>query len=138
MDESSDYLEGQMLIAMPHMEDPRFRRTLIYMCAHSDQGAMGLVVNKVMNNITFPDLLGQLGIDGSSIEREIQVFFGGPVEQSRGFVLHSSDYVQEASLVVNDHYSLTASIDVLKALADGNDRKIASWPSAIRVGPGTA
>ena len=105
---------------MPHMEDPRFRRTLIYMCAHSDQGAMGLVVNKVMNNITFPDLLDQLGIDGSSIEREIQVFFGGPVEQSRGFVLHSSDYVQEASLVVNDHYSLTASIDVLKALADGN------------------
>ncbi len=119
MGPDSGYLEGQMLIAMPGMEDPRFQRTLIYMCAHSDQGAMGLVVNKVMNNITFPDLLEQLGIQGSGLERDIQVFFGGPVEQSRGFVLHTSDYVQDASLVVNDVYSLTASVDVLKAIADG-------------------
>jgi len=120
MDSESDYLEGQMLIAMPGMEDPRFQRTLIYMCAHSDQGAMGLVVNKVMNNITFLDLLEQLGIQGSGLEQDIQVFFGGPVEQSRGFVLHTADYAQDASLVVNDQYSLTASVDVLKAIADGN------------------
>ena len=119
MDFESNYLEGQMLIAMPGMDDARFQRTLIYMCAHSDQGAMGLVVNKAMNNISFPDLMEQLGIQGKGIERDIQVFFGGPVEQSRGFVLHSSDYAQDASLVVNEEYSLTASVDVLQAIADG-------------------
>ncbi len=119
MGPDNGYLEGQMLIAMPGMEDPRFQRTLIYMCAHSGQGAMGLVVNKVMSNVTFPDLLEQLGIRGSGPERDVRVFFGGPVEQSRGFVLHTSDYMQDASLVINEDYSLTASIDVLKAIADG-------------------
>ena len=138
MESESDYLEGQMLIAMPGMEDPRFQRTLIYMCAHSDQGAMGLVVNKVMNNITFPDLLEQLGIHGSGLEQDIQVFFGGPVEQSRGFVLHTADYAQDASLVVNDEYSLTASVDVLKAIADGSGPdKMPDGAGLLRLGPGT-
>ena len=89
------------------------------MCAHSDQGAMGLVVNKVINDTTFSELLEQLGIQGAGPERDVQVSFGGPVEQSRGFVLHSTDYTQKASLVVNDNYSLTASIDVLEAIAAG-------------------
>lgn len=118
-----DYLEGQMLIAMPGMEDPRFKRALIYICAHSRHGAMGLVVNKAMTNITFPDLLEQLGVEGDAPPTDIEVFFGGPVEQSRGFVLHTADYAQESSLVVNDEYTLSASLDVLKAIADGRGPK---------------
>jgi putative transcriptional regulator len=119
MKHESGYLEGQMLIAMPGMADERFQRTLIYLCAHSAEGAMGLVVNKAMNNISFPELLEQLGIDGSKLDRKIQVYFGGPVEQSRGFVLHTPDYSQDASLPVDDRFVLTASVDVLRAIAEG-------------------
>jgi putative transcriptional regulator len=113
------YLPGQLLVAMPTMGDSRFQRTVIYMCAHSAQGAMGLVINKVLDNITFPDLLEQLGIEESTLEQRIQVHFGGPVEQTRGFVLHSSDYIQDSSLVIDETIALTASLDVLKAIASG-------------------
>jgi putative transcriptional regulator len=80
---------------------------------------MGLVINKVLDNITFPDLLEQLGIEESTLEQRIQVHFGGPVEQTRGFVLHSSDYIQDSSLVIDETIALTASLDVLKAIASG-------------------
>ena len=90
------YLSGRMLIAMPGIGDPRFERTLIYMCAHSSDGAMGIVVNKEAENITFPDLLERLGVIGEAEEirlppnlREMPVQIGGPVETGRGFVLHS-------------------------------------------------
>ncbi|MFA5122652.1 YqgE/AlgH family protein [Zavarzinia sp.] len=113
-------LEGKLLVAMPSMGDPRFERTVIYLCAHSAEGAMGLVVNKPADHITFPDLLGQLGIEtaGTNVER-IRVLSGGPVEAGRGFVLHSDDYNQPTTLEVGGHVALTATIDILRAIAAG-------------------
>ena len=119
MDEKSGYFEGQMLVAMPQMSDPRFARSVIYLCAHNAEGAMGLVVNKPINSITFPDLLSQLEIEECSPTKDISIHFGGPVESGRGFVLHSDDYMQEATLVVDQGIALTATVDVLKAIALG-------------------
>lgn len=113
------YLEGQLLIAMPSMGDPRFERTVIFMCAHSAQGAMGLVVNKLANQISFGELLEQLNIDAPVVKREMRVHFGGPVETGRGFVLHSADYQQESTLMVGKSVGLTATVDILRAIADG-------------------
>jgi len=116
---ASGYLDGQLLIAMPTMGDPRFQKTVIYMCAHSARGAMGLVVNKVIDRINFPDLLQQLKIDVDSPSEHIRVHFGGPVETGRGFVLHTADYRQEATLMVGEDVALTATVDILKAMAGG-------------------
>ena len=113
------YLPGQLLIAMPSMMDPRFEKSVIYMCAHNSDGAMGLVINRAIDSLTFPELLEQLEIDSGSGGDQIRVLFGGPVEQARGFVLHSPDYLQDASLVVDDNVVLTATIDILRAIADG-------------------
>jgi putative transcriptional regulator len=115
----SGYLAGQMLIAMPQMRDARFSRTVVYLCAHTKEGAMGLVINRMFNGLTFPDLLEQLNIEPTPLCDPIKIHFGGPVEAGRGFVLHSTDYVQETTLVVNDDVGLTATIDVLKAIANG-------------------
>ena len=123
MDEQSGFLEGKMLIAMPQMTDPRFARTVLFLCAHSTEGAMGLVVNKLVDSITFPDLLSQLNIDARGATENINVHFGGPVESGRGFVLHSDDYVQESTLVIDAGVSLTATTDVLKAIARGGGPK---------------
>ena len=112
-------LLGQLLVAMPGMQDPRFEKTVIYVCAHSTEGAMGLVVNKPCEEITFPDLLEQLGIEEYGASNRIDLHFGGPVESSRGFVLHSPDYLRDASQVVDEGVALTATIDILKAIASG-------------------
>ena len=119
MNKSSDYLEGQLLVAMPTMTDPRFQRSVIYMCAHSADGAMGLVINKVIDTIEFPDLLRQLSIEPDVPSAGIRVHFGGPVETGRGFVLHSDDYQQDATLRIRDGIALTATVDVLRAMAAG-------------------
>ncbi len=113
------YLSGQLLVAMPGMTDPRFEKTVIYMCAHNEDGAMGLVVNRAIDSMTFPEMLEQLEIDTPEAGDEIRVLFGGPVEQARGFVLHSPDYLQDASMVVDDQVALTATVDILRAIADG-------------------
>ncbi len=113
------YLDGQLLVAMPTMMDPRFERTVIYLCAHSADGAMGLVVNKILDSLSFPDLLRQLGIETAEVDERIRVHFGGPVESGRGFVLHSADYDHEATMQVRDGFALTATLDVLKAMAEG-------------------
>ena len=114
------YLTGQLLIAMPQMQDPRFARSVIYLCAHTPDGAMGLVVNKLMDNVSFPDLLDQLSIDADDVNDKIEVHFGGPVETGRGFVLHTADYVQDSTLVIDDTVALTATIDILKSIAQGS------------------
>lgn len=116
-----NYLTGQLLIAMPGMGDPRFDRSVIYMCAHSAEGALGLVVNRLVDHINFPDLLEQLDIETESPARQIRVHFGGPVETSRGFVLHSADYAQETTLRVTNQVGLTASIGILQAIARGTE-----------------
>lgn len=116
---STGYLAGQCLIAMPQMRDPRFARTVVFMCAHSAEGAMGLVVNRSLDAITFPDLLEQLGVEPTPLCDQIRVHFGGPVESGRGFVLHSADYAQDSTLMVDDSVGLTATVEVLKAIAGG-------------------
>lgn len=117
--EHDEYLVGQLLVAMPAMQDPRFAKSVIYMCAHSAEGAMGLVVNRTFEALTFPDLLEQLEIETTPLTDRINVHFGGPVETGRGFVLHSPDYLQDGSLVVNTGFALTATIDILKDIAAG-------------------
>jgi putative transcriptional regulator len=112
-------LTGQLLVAMPQMADPRFERTVIYLCAHSAEGAMGLVVNRLIESLTFPNLLEQLGVEAENGFADMPIHFGGPVESSRGFVLHSADYLQESTLVIDDEIALTATIDVLRAIASG-------------------
>ena len=113
------YLTGQLLVAMPQMLDPRFAKSVIYMCAHTEDGAMGLVVNKPMDKISFPDLLEQLGLEPPARDRELRVHFGGPVESGRGFVLHTADYVQDATMVIDERVAVTATTDILKDIADG-------------------
>lgn len=117
--QNDSYLAGQLLIAMPGMRDPRFSRSVVYMCAHNADGAMGLVINRVLETLTFPELLSQLGIDSARVAAPISVHFGGPVETGRGFVLHSADYVHEGTLVVDENMALTATVDILRAIAAG-------------------
>jgi putative transcriptional regulator len=116
----SGYFAGQMLIAMPQMRDPRFARSVVYLCAHTKEGAMGLVVNRLFNSLSFPELLDQLTIPSTPLCDQVRIHFGGPVEAGRGFVLHSNDYVQETTLMVDDEVGLTATIDVLKAISEGH------------------
>jgi putative transcriptional regulator len=113
------YLTGQLLVAMPQMRDPRFARSVIYMCAHNADGAMGLVVNRRVGSITFDDLLQQLGLGPNRRNDEIRIHFGGPVEQGRGFVLHSADYQQSGTMRVDEGVALTATLDILKEMAAG-------------------
>jgi putative transcriptional regulator len=112
-------LAGQLLVAMPQMADARFERSVIYLCAHSKDGALGLVVNRPFRKLTFPALLDQLDIERGPDTRPIRVLAGGPVEEGRGFVLHSDDYVREDTLKVEHGFALTATIEILKALAKG-------------------
>ena len=122
------YLDGQMLIAMPAMSDERFARSVIYVCAHSSEGAMGIVVNQPAQNIKFPDLLVQLEVIPASerIElpgraEDVRVLKGGPVETGRGFVLHSADFfIENSTLPIDEGICLTATLDILKAIARGN------------------
>ena len=121
------FLDGQMLIAMPAMSDERFARSVIYVCAHSSEGAMGIVVNQAAQNIKFPDLLVQLEVIPAAERIQlpnsaeaVKVLKGGPVETGRGFVLHSADVVIEnATLPIDDGICLTATVDILKAIAKG-------------------
>jgi putative transcriptional regulator len=112
-------LTGQLLIAMPTMNTPHFAQAVIYMCAHTPEGAMGIVVNRPITRPSFDDLLEQLEVLPAPPRRRVELFRGGPVDSARGFVLHTSDWTGEGSLQVNDDVALTASLDVLKAIADG-------------------
>ena len=114
-------LGGKLLIAMPGMGDPRFEKSVVFICAHSDEGAMGLIVNKPMTELSFSELLQQLDIPRAPNARDIRVHFGGPVEHARGFVLHSGDYDagKETTLRVDSRFGMTATIDILEAIAGG-------------------
>jgi putative transcriptional regulator len=119
------FLDGHFLIAMPGMKDDRFTRSVIYICAHSEDGAMGLIINQAQQML-FPDLLVQLGIldEKEAIRlpdsaRNFLIRNGGPVDRSRGFVLHSGDYRVESSLPVQNDICLTATIDILRAISKG-------------------
>lgn len=119
------FLDDQFLIAMPGMKDDRFARAVIYVCAHSDEGAMGLIINQ-SQQLMFPDLLVQLGIldESEAIRlpppaRDFVVRNGGPVDRSRGFVLHTDDYKVESSLPISADICLTATVDILRAISSG-------------------
>ena len=125
---SRGYLDGQMLIAMPAMSDERFNRSLIYVCAHSNEGAMGIVVNQPAANIDFSQLLVQLEVIPAADQimlpgraETVKVLKGGPVETGRGFVLHSADFfIENSTLPIDDGVCLTATVDILKAIAKGD------------------
>ena len=125
--QNQGYLEGQLLIAMPGMTDKRFSRSVIYVCSHTPRSAMGLIINQRADHITFPSLLEKLNLvdeataddrTGDLLDKDVHV--GGPVETSRGFVLHSSDYfIDDSTLRIHDGICLTATLDILKAIATG-------------------
>lgn len=112
-------LTGQLLIAMPAIDDERFSQSVIYVCAHTDEGAMGIVLNRPLRKPTFEGLLRQLDVAPTPPARRIQLCQGGPVDHARGFVLHTADWTGDGSLRVDEHVALTASLDVLRALAEG-------------------
>jgi putative transcriptional regulator len=113
------FLTGQLLIAMPAMADPRFTQSVIYVCAHTEDGAMGIVLNRPIERPSFDDLLRQLEVEPVPPARRVRLCAGGPVDNARGFVLHTADWTGDGSLRVTDALALTASLDVLKAIAEG-------------------
>lgn len=115
----SGYLTGQLLVAMPGMTDPRFEKSVIYMCVHNADGAMGLIVNRLVGSITFSELLEQLDIQSQGGLDPTPIHFGGPVETGRGFVLHTADFVEESTILMEDGVGLTATLDILHAIAEG-------------------
>lgn len=113
-------LTGKLLVAMPTMPDPRFAHSVIFMCAHSEEGAMGLVVNKFMGLMRLSEILDTKDVPDLDDSHRLPVHFGGPVERARGFVVHSSDYNSEgATLKVTDELSMTATLDVLEQIHRG-------------------
>lgn len=122
---ASDSLDGQFLVAMPGMLDERFNRAVIYVCSHSAEGAMGLIINRP-RSIAFPELLVQLGViqeqDVIRLPEQAQMLLvrsGGPVDPTRGFVVHSDDYVADSSVMIEEHILLTATVDILRAISEG-------------------
>ena len=124
IDQGESFLEGKLLIALPGMADERFAQTVIYVCAHSAKGAMGIVINKPIPGLSFAEVLKQLQIETKPLIGEFPILYGGPVETGRGFVLHSGDYEgSDSTLPVSEDISLTATLDILRALAEGRGPK---------------
>ena len=132
MTETTD-LTGKLLIAMPDMGDPRFDHAVIFICAHSSDGAMGLIINKPAPDVRFSDLLEQLAIDEGELATDVRIHYGGPVETGRGFVLHTSDYASGAgTMEVTGGFAMTATLDILEDIATG------SGPNRCMLGLGYA
>lgn len=119
----SGYLTGQFLLAMPHLQDPRFEKAVIYICGHDTNGAMGLVVNKYLGDLTLRGLLDYLNLPPETMKRDLPIHFGGPVDSGRGFVLHSDDFSHPGTVPLGNHISLTATVDVLQSIAEGTGPK---------------
>jgi len=120
MDQTSAHFTGMMLIAMPAMADSRFAKSVVYICSHSEEGAMGIVVNQAIDQLRLPAVLEQLGIEGRGHPDDQPVHVGGPVESNRGFVLHSAEYRLDSTLVIDEAFALTATVEILRAIAEGN------------------
>ena len=114
------WLTGQLLIAMPGMPDPRFARSVIYVCSHGPNGTMGLVLNRLFGKAGFRPLLDQLNIPTSSQTPDLPVHYGGPVETGRGFVLHSIDYMRDETIRIDDTIALSATVEILQTIAEGS------------------
>lgn len=113
------FMTGRLLVAMPYMNDARFSQAVIYICGHDDQGAIGLICNKIFPSLTFRELLRQLNIPITPASRDLVMNYGGPVEVSRGFVLHSPDYLVESSVVIDENFAITSTLEILKSIAQG-------------------
>ena len=128
MDDAPRYLTGQFLLAMPGMGDPRFERAVIAMCMHDEDGALGIGLGRIVPRIGFHKLLKQLDID-PGVAPDVHIHLGGPVEPQRGFLLHSLDWGGQESLQVSDRWAMTATLDILKAIAEG--RGPSRWIAAL-------
>lgn len=118
--EGENFLEGKLLIALPGMPDPRFEKSVIYMCAHSLEGAMGIMINRPVEGVHFRELMEKLELDVTAKVDDVPVLYGGPVETGRGFVLHSDDYEStDSTMPVSENISLTATVDILRAMGQG-------------------
>lgn len=120
--EGENFLEGKILIALPGMPDPRFERSVIFMCAHSlEKGAMGIIVNKAIEGFSFRELAKTLDVKVGTQTPEAPVHYGGPVATGQGFVLHTSEYEgRQSTPPISAGISLTSTVDILRAIADGN------------------
>ena len=127
MDEPK-FLTGQLLLAMPGIGDPRFEKAVIAMCVHDEDGALGIGLGRIMPRITFHDLLGQLDIE-PGVAPDVAIHVGGPVEPQRGFILHSDDWGGDGSVHVAGRWVLTATLDILRAIAEG--RGPSRWIAAL-------
>lgn len=114
------YLVGKLLVATPFAEDSRFEHSVIYLCGHDEYGAIGLIINKPLNSLNFLDLLSQLEIPSSVVTKRVPMYAGGPIEVSRGFVLHSKEYQSDSTVRVGENFYITATLDILRALSHGN------------------
>jgi putative transcriptional regulator len=124
VDQGESFLEGKLLIALPGMGDERFAQTVIYICAHSAKGAMGIVINKPIPGLSFAEVMKQLEIETRPLAAELPILYGGPVETGRGFVLHSGEYEgSDSTLPVSEDISLTATLDIVRAIAAGRGPK---------------
>lgn len=121
-EEKEGFLAGKLLLAMPGLDDQRFHRAVIFMCAHDEKGAMGLVVNHEHGEAEFPDLLEQLDLSGeiAAKARIMRVMKGGPVDPERGFLLHSPEFTRKETIAVGEGYAITGTVEALKDLAGGN------------------
>jgi putative transcriptional regulator len=117
--EQKGYLSGKILISMPFVCDSRFAQKVIYICGHDDKGAIGLVVNKSLDNFSFQDLLQQLDIKANYLGKKVHMHCGGSVEVNRGFVLHSNDYSSESTIMVDENFFITSTLDILRNIAQG-------------------
>ena len=118
----SPFLSGKLIVAMPTMSDPRFKRSVICVCAHNEDGAIGIIINKIIESLSFSKIIRQLKLKKNKAKKcyTEKIYFGGPVETERGFILHSADYSSENSTSINTEISMTASTEILQALIDGN------------------
>ena len=116
-------LTGQIIVSMPSLQDERFYKTVIYICAHSSEGSMGIIINKKIDYVLFPNLLEQLGIDKPINDKKLFLRYGGPVETGRGFVLHSDDIVREETLNIHKGVALTGTSKFFEDLVKGKGPK---------------
>jgi putative transcriptional regulator len=119
----SGYITGQLLIAMPHMADPRFEKAVIYVCGHDINGAMGVIVNKYLGDLTLAGLLEHLNLPKSASQEDLRIYFGGPVDTGRGFILHSTDFLHPETIALTNDVALTATLDILGPIAEGKGPK---------------
>lgn len=117
--QKKEFLTGKLLVAQPDMKDPRFQETVIFIARHDETGAFGLIVNRPLGDIEYATVVKNLGADSTGVEGQVEIFYGGPVDPKRGFILHSNDYPHPPLIPVNEKYSITISADIILALANG-------------------